>query len=106
MSEQNRFLHNVFFSLNDASPAKQQLLVDDCYRYLESAPGILSFSAGKRRADSKRNVNDLDFEVCLSILFDSASSHEAYQAWERHTAFIEANNTNWKQVRVFDSEVE
>lgn len=100
-----RLLHNVFFTLNDGSEAKKTKLVDDCYRYLEGAAGALSFFAGPRRGESTRGVNDLEFDVALTILFDSADAHDSYQVWEKHAEFIAANTANWKQVRVFDAEI-
>jgi len=99
----NKLLHNVFFTLNDPSTGMQQKLVDDCYTFLAGVPGSLSFSAGIRAGNHLRNVNDTEFHVALTILFDSVASHDAYQDWGRHNEFIAANSGNWKQVRVFDS---
>jgi Stress responsive A/B Barrel Domain len=105
MNATQKFLHNVFFTLHDPSPAKQQKLVDDCYRYLAETPGVLSFAAGARNTASTRDVNDTEYHVALSILFDSPASHDTYQAWDRHKEFIAVNNENWRQVRVFDANV-
>ena len=38
--------HNVFFSLNDPTPANRQKLVDACKKYLSSHPGTVFFAAG------------------------------------------------------------
>jgi len=100
-----RFLHNVFFTLKDGSPANQQKLVDSCYQFLAQTPGVLSFAAGTRRLESKRDVNDAGFQVALTILFDSAKSHDDYQVSQKHKDFVAANTANWQQVRVFDSEI-
>ena len=100
-----KFLHNVFFTLNDPSPEKQRKLVEDCYTYLSKVPGALSFAAGTRNPASTREVNDTVYHVALTILFDSSASQDAYQEWGPHKEFIAANNANWKQVRVFDSDV-
>jgi len=102
-NEAKALLHNVFFTLKDSSPVMKQKLVDDCYAYLSSVSGALSFSAGTRAEHHTRDVNDTQFHVALTILFDSVASHDAYQEWGRHKEFITANNNNWSQVRVFDS---
>jgi Stress responsive A/B Barrel Domain len=100
-----KFLHNVFFTLKEGTPANQQKLVDDCYRFLSQIPGVLSFAAGARRLESKRDVNDAEFHVALTILFDSAKSHDDYQISQKHKDFVAANTASWKRVRVFDSEI-
>lgn len=38
--------HDVFFSLNDASPAARAELVAACRKYLTGHEGVLVFSAG------------------------------------------------------------
>ncbi len=97
--------HNVFFTLNDSSPAAQQRLVRDCYEYLAGHDGVVAFSAGTRREDCTRDVNDLAFHVSLHMLFRDHATHDAYQATPRHGKFIERNKANWKTVRVFDSDI-
>ena len=51
-------------------------------------------------------MNDRDFDVALHVVFDSKASHDKYQEAPRHKQFIEEQQKNWKQVRVFDSWVE
>jgi hypothetical protein len=105
-SDGKRMLHNVFFTLKDPSAAKQQKLVEDCYTYLSAAAGAMSFAAGLRDAGYTRDSNDKSFHVALTVLFESAAAHDAYQVWQRHKDFIAANQDNWQQVRVFDSAVQ
>ncbi len=94
--------HMVYFTLKDASPAAQEKLVQECHRYLKSAPGIVFFAAGTRVPDLTRPVNVADFHVGLHIVFKDRKSHDEYQTSAPHVQFIEANKTNWAQVRVFD----
>jgi hypothetical protein len=98
--------HDVFFSLNDASPAARAALVAACKKYLTGHEGELSFSAGVLNAELNRPVNDRDFDVALHITFASKAAHDKYQEAPRHKQFIEENQKNWKKVRVFDSVVE
>jgi heme-degrading monooxygenase HmoA len=98
--------HDVFFSLNDASPAAREALVAACRKYLAGHEGVLVFSAGVVASELARPVNDRDFDVALHILFDSKAAHDKYQDAPRHKEFIAEQQKNWKKVRVFDSYVE
>jgi hypothetical protein len=98
--------HDVFFSLKDKSEAKQAELVDLCKRYLASHPGTVFFSAGTLAKEFDREVNDLDFDVALHVVFDGKESHDKYQTAPDHLTFIEKGKDNWEKVRVFDSYVE
>ena len=40
------------------------------------------------------------------MIFDRRASHDAYQAAPEHLRFVEEQKDNWKNVRVFDSDVE
>lgn len=99
------FAHNVFFTLKDKSPAAQDKLVAACHKYLKKQKGVVSFAAGKRAKESTREVNDLDFDVSLHIVFASSADQSLYQKDAQHLKFIEENSANWAKVRVFDSHV-
>ena len=98
--------HDVFFSLNDASPGARDALVAACKKYLTGHEGVVVFSAGVLAAELDRPVNDRDFDVALHVVFDGKASHDKYQDAPRHKQFIEEQQKNWKKVRVFDSLVE
>jgi hypothetical protein len=98
--------HDVYFSLNDASPAAREALVAACKKYLTGHEGVVVFSAGVLAAEFDRPVNDRDFDVALHMVFDGKASHDKYQDAPRHKQFIEENQKNWKKVRVFDSLVD
>lgn len=102
----NLLSHDVYFSLNDRSPAARQKLIDACKQHLSGHPGTVFFACGSLAAELKRDVNDLDFDVALHIVFDGIPAHDAYQTAARHDQFIAENKDNWKKVRVFDSIVE
>ena len=95
--------HSVFFDLKDDDAASIQALIDGCYEYLAPHDGIIYFSAGARHKDYTRDVNDLGFDVALTIVFESTAAQDAYQVTEPHLQFIEDFNGNWESVRVFDS---
>jgi hypothetical protein len=100
------FAHDVFFTLNDASPAARQKLVDACRKHLTGHPGTVFFAAGTRNEEMQREVNDRGFDVSLHVYFESLAAHDAYQEHPRHKQFIAENQANWKSVRVFDAWVE
>ena len=98
--------HNVFFTLNDSSPAQCEALVRECYEYLRGHDGVVAFSAGTRAAGCERDVNDVQFQVSLHMVFADRRSHDAYQTAPRHVEFVARNKANWNKVRVFDSTIE
>lgn len=102
MVEQALLTHSVFFELTNDDPEAIAALVEGCYKYLAPHDGIVYFSAGARHTDYQREVNDLDFDVALTIVFESTAAQDAYQVTEPHLQFIDAFNENWASVRVFD----
>ena len=100
-----RLAHNVFFKLKDSAPAQADALVAACHKYLNVQPGIVFFAAGKLCSELKRDVNDLDWDVGLHLVFDGQASHDSYQDDPTHNQFIAEMKPNWAKVRVFDSYV-
>ena len=103
MNSNANHLHNAFFTLKDASPESIRDLIADCTTYLAPLDGILFFAAGAREEECTREVNDEDFHVALTVLFETRAAHDAYQTADGHNRFVERNRDNWAQVRVFDS---
>jgi hypothetical protein len=97
-------VHDVYFSLKDASPEAKQKLVDACKKHLSKHDGEVFFATGPRADGLERPVNDRDFDVALHIVFKNKAAHDTYQDHKRHLAFINENKENWKKVRVFDSQ--
>jgi Stress responsive A/B Barrel Domain len=97
--------HMVYFTLKDNSAAKVRELVAACEKYLSTHPGEVFFAVGVRAVDFTRDVNVQDWDVALHIVFQTKADHDRYQDAPRHEQFIAENQANWKQVRVFDSEL-
>jgi hypothetical protein len=97
--------HMVYFELSDASPAKINELIASCKQYLNNHPGLDYFAVGRLNPDLARPVNDRAFHVSLHTVFADRAAHDAYQIEPRHLKFIELNKPNWKNVRVFDSDL-
>ncbi|WP_337175357.1 Dabb family protein [Paludisphaera sp.] len=98
--------HSVFFSLNDPSEASIEALLASCRELLDGHPGVLFFGVGTLNRELTRPVNDLAFDVALHLVFDSKASHDAYQVAPRHVRFVEENKSTWKQVRIFDADIQ
>jgi hypothetical protein len=98
--------HCVYFSLNDRSEAAVAGLLSACRKYLTGHPGTRFFACGTPNQELARPVNDRDFDVALHIIFDSKEAHDAYQNAPAHEQFISENKASWRQVRVFDADVE
>lgn len=104
-AEEPMLAHDVYFTLQDNSPEQVAALVDACKKYLVDHPGVVYFACGTV-ADYDRPVNDRGFDVALKVVFADRASHDKYQTAPTHLQFIEENRANWKQVRVFDADVE
>jgi hypothetical protein len=98
--------HDVYFTLEDASPEAKRELVDACRTYLAGHEGTVFFAVGTRAAEMARDVNDEGFDVSLHVHFRDQAAHDAYQEHPRHAQFIAEMSANWASVRVFDSWVE
>jgi hypothetical protein len=98
--------HMVYFTLKDNSAAAKQKMVDACKKYLSRHEGTVSFSAGTRAEEFKREANDRDWDVALVLLFKDKAAHDQYQVHPQHKQFIEENKDNWSKVRVFDATME
>ncbi len=101
-----RLAHNVYFLLKDRSDAATAKMVQACRRDLSVQRGIAFFACGTRAKDLQREVNDIDWDVSLHLVFATAKDQAEYQDDPTHKKFISDNSGNWARVRVFDSLVE
>jgi hypothetical protein len=95
--------HAVYFRLKNRTPEAAAKLVASCQQHLTGHPGTVFFSAGTCAAEYDREVNDRDYDVALTIVFESHAAHDVYQMAPRHEQFIAENATDWAKVRVFDA---
>ncbi len=100
---QKMLAHNVYFALNEPTPANVQKLIDACHKYLSKHPGTVFYCAGSL-SDLDRPVNDREWDVGLHVIFQDRAAHDAYQVHPEHLKFIEENKSSWKKVRVFDTD--
>jgi hypothetical protein len=97
--------HMVFFTLKESSPENRDKLVGACDKYLSDHDGTVYYSAGAIAEEFDRPVNVTDFDVALHVVFKDKAAHDVYQTHPEHLKFIEENKDTWKQVRVFDSNI-
>lgn len=97
---ENRFLHVVFFYLNN--PGDADALAQGCRKHLTNIPGVLRLDVGKP-AGTPRDVVDNDYGVALVVEFADAAAHDVYQDHPDHRRFIEENKRYWSGVKVFDA---
>ncbi len=95
--------HAVYFTLKNRTLEAAAKLVASCQQHLTGHPGTVFFSAGTCAAEYDREVNDRDYDVALTIVFESHAAHDVYQTAPRHEQFIAENATDWAKVRVFDA---
>lgn len=95
--------HNVYFTLHDSSESARDKLVQACHKYLSKHPGTVFYACGILAPELRREVNDLDFDVALHLVFANQAAHDAYQVAPLHEQFVHECKTTWKNVRVFDS---
>ena len=97
--------HMVYFKLRNNSSTAVQQLIAAAKQELTDHPGTVFFGVGTVVPDLVREVNVLDYDVALQLVFESRQAHDEYQQHERHLRFIAENRGNWAQVRVFDSDL-
>lgn len=95
--------HAVYFTLKNRTPEAAAKLVASCHNHLTNHPGTVFFSVGTCAPEYDRQVNDRDYDVALTIVFESHAAHDVYQTAPRHEAFVAENATEWAKVRVFDA---
>jgi hypothetical protein len=95
--------HAVYFELADDSPAAVAQLEADCWALLSDLPGVRHFGTGTPALELDREVNDLDFDLALYVVFDSMEAHDAYQVSEPHQELLTRYAGGFTRVRVFDA---
>ncbi len=94
--------HNLYFSLTDKSPASIKKFTDICVTYLSGHPGIQQFTTGGL-TDIKRDVSVRNFEVGVSIIYESKKAYDDYLKSKKHDEFFLATAGMIKDTYIFDS---
>lgn len=94
--------HNLYFSLTDKSPAAIRKFTDICVKYLSKHPGIQQFTTGVL-TDIKRDVSVRNFDVAVSIVYESKKAYDEYLKSKEHDAFFPATKGMIANTYIFDS---
>jgi len=97
------FVHTVYFALEDHAADSRASFIKLCQHYLPGHPGEIYFSVGERNDEIIRDVSDLNYDIAMTIVFDSFAAYESYQASARHDGFRDELSRIPVTVRVFDS---
>lgn len=95
-------MHNLYFSLKDKSADNIAKFTDICVKYLSQHPGIQQFTTGGL-TDIKRDVSVRNFEVAVSIIYESRSAYEEYLKSKLHLEFFTASAGMIDNTYIFDS---
>ena len=98
------FIHTVYFWIKPEATAQQRnQLIVDCQELLGSIPTVQKIYVGTP-ANTPRGVVDNTYGVGITVLFEDAGGHDAYQPHELHSQFIARNEPIWERVVVYDFE--
>ena len=97
--------HIVLFELTDNSEESVQALLDGAWHYLAGIDGITHFEVGSRQGQREGGSVLTDFDVMLSVTFETEEAHIVYDTHPDHMAFIGAFRENWASVRVMDTDL-
>jgi hypothetical protein len=94
--------HNLYFSLTDKSENSIKNFTDICLKYLSGHPGIQQFTTGGL-TDIKRDVSVRNFDVAVSIIYESKKAYDDYLKSKRHDEFFPATKGMIENTYIFDS---
>ena len=94
--------HNLYFDLTDKSPESIRKLTDICLKYLSRHPGILQFTTGGL-TDIIRDVSVRNFQVAVSIIYESKAAYDEYLKSKEHEEFFKASDGMIENTYIFDT---
>jgi len=96
-----RISHIVLFKMR--SPADARALETESRRKLTRIPGVASYHSG-HHLDIGRQGVESDYDVCLTVGFDSVEDYRAYLEHPLHVELVEDWRDRWAWVRIYDVE--
>ena len=97
--------HHVYFWLKDERLGdRERREFEQALDGLLAIDGIVSGHWGRPAPVAERPVVDQSFHYALSLRFESVAAHDAYQADERHRAFVASHQDWWRRVQIYDIE--
>lgn len=93
--------HVVIFKLND--PDDGARLIAESDRMLSDLPGLRNYYAGSPLDTGRGGPVDLDFDVFISMSFDSVGAYETYLRHPQHVQITSEWRPRLEWVRVYDA---
>jgi len=94
--------HDLYFSLTDKSEENIKKFTAICEKYLSGHPGIQQFVTGGL-TDIKRDVSVRNFQVAVSIVYESKKAYDHYLKSKKHDEFFPATAGMIANTYIFDS---
>lgn len=102
MSLQNKFLHHVYFWLQDAGSEQYKQELIEGLKKLSKVSTIKDYHIGQP-AGTNRDVIETSYSVSWLLLFENAADQDSYQTDPIHLKFVEECKHLWNKVVVYDS---
>ncbi len=97
-------VHSVFFKFKPDVTAEQIEGVAEMARGLGKIETVRQLYIGAPAAVPERPVCRNDYELGITVMFDSVEDHNTYQVHPLHTDYVSTNTPLWERVEVFDME--
>ena len=98
------FIHTVFFWFNDSVTEEQKNGFIEGLQSLKDVETVRDFHIGPP-AGTPREVVDNSYDYALILHFEDKAGHDTYQEHPIHQAFIQAQESVWERVQVYDTMV-
>lgn len=95
-------VHSVFFTLKEGLTDEQKAAFIDQVKTLGDIDTVKSIHIGTPAATPDRPVIQKNYDVGLTVIFDSIAEHDVYQDAQIHLDFIENNKDLWESVVIYD----
>lgn len=97
------FVHTVYFWLKPGLTAAERADFAAGVQSLGGAPSVRHLWHGAPAA-TDRPVIDRTYSRGLTLVFDDAAGHDAYQTDPVHLRFVEQHRDKWTRVQIYDYE--
>ena len=95
-------VHSVFFTLKEGLSDEQKAAFIEQVNTLGDIDTVKSIHVGTPAATPDRPVIQKNYDVGLTVIFDSIEQHDVYQDAQIHLDFIENNKELWENVVIYD----
>lgn len=95
--------HIVFFWLTEPDNEAHRDTFAAGLSHLVQDKNVVSHKIGIP-AQTNRDVVDSGYDFAITVEFETLATHNAYQAGQNHTDFLEQCQALWSRVQVYDVE--